>query len=277
MRYELNIPAINCDVIPLRLVADAMAKAAATAYGKTPSHKPIFDYQLPLHVKSLLKAAHAGQLQVCNQVGCQGTAEEIIADAKSSGNLSEVRRCLVKPDWEKLRRDNPPVVEGVGVWNFSGINLGPTEIDWDKTNILCLYSKLHHLNEWGKTRGDEFSIADECSGWVDERGYMNPKSAFLADTTAGKGEAVPGMQSELPKPWLIADPRDPEPVQPWYTSARYFARQLVVADSTLLTKLDTLAGKTVQSLTNAGILKRGGNKPFDPGTVKKAFSNVSLG
>lgn len=32
MKYELNIPAISDDVIPLCLVADAMARVAATAF-----------------------------------------------------------------------------------------------------------------------------------------------------------------------------------------------------------------------------------------------------
>lgn len=70
---------------------------------------------------------------------------------------------------------------------------------------------------------------------------------------------------------------DPEPVQPWYTPARYFARQLVAKDLTLLTKRNLLAKKVAASLKGAGINKRGRKLPFDPVTVKKAFSNVNLG
>ena len=65
-------------------------------------------------------------------------------------------------------------------------------------------------------------------------------------------------------------------MQPWYTPARHFARQLVADDPTLLKKRDQLANKVVQSLTAVGIFKRGGKKPFDPGTVKKAFVNVQV-
>ncbi len=83
--------------------------------------------------------------------------------------------------------------------------------------------------------------------------------------------------SENIKPWLKPDPRDPQPEQPWYTPARYFARQLVNEDSTLLTKRDILTPKVVQHLTKVGIKKRGGIKPFDPGTIKKALTNVILG
>lgn len=76
-------------------------------------------------------------------------------------------------------------------------------------------------------------------------------------------------------PLFIKDPRDPEPKYVWYTPARYFARQLVEDDSTLLTKREILAAKVVQSFNSVGIKKRG-DKPFLPGTILKAFSNVNL-
>lgn len=79
------------------------------------------------------------------------------------------------------------------------------------------------------------------------------------------------------KPWLIPAECDPTPELPWYTPARFFARELVKDDSTLLTKRDLLAKKVVHSLSNVGIKKRGGEKPFDPSTVKKALTNVKLG
>ncbi len=89
--------------------------------------------------------------------------------------------------------------------------------------------------------------------------------------------AVPVMQAEDSRPWLIADPIDPIAKYPWYTPARYFARQLVIADSTLLTKPEILPNKIVQSLTKVGINKRGGKLPFDPVTIKKALTNVTIG
>lgn len=91
-----------------------------------------------------------------------------------------------------------------------------------------------------------------------------------------KAKVVPVMTNQELKPWLIADTRDPKPEYPWYTPARYFARQLVIGDSTLLTKRDILANKVVRSLTKTGFKKRGGIKPFDAGTVLKALSNVVL-
>lgn len=79
------------------------------------------------------------------------------------------------------------------------------------------------------------------------------------------------------KPWLAVDQKDPSPAHPWYTSARYFARKLVFEDSTLLKKKSILAAKVSKSLSDVGIKKRGGCKPFDGSTVLKAFSKVILG
>lgn len=79
------------------------------------------------------------------------------------------------------------------------------------------------------------------------------------------------------KPWMAIDLSDPKAEQPWYTPARYFARQLVIADSTLLLKKLVLADKVKNSLSGVGIYKRGGKKSHDATTVLKAFANVKLG
>lgn len=172
MKYELRMPAIHGDVIPLIFVASEMARAASTAYGTTPPHKPMYKGQLPGYVKLLLNISRAGHLLVCNQFGDQRSAEELIAEAKRSGDISEVSRFLVEPDWEKLHQESEPILPGVGVLDFTGIDLGPTEIDWDRTNLGCLFTKLQHLNEWGKTKGDEFVISSDGVEWIDERGVQ---------------------------------------------------------------------------------------------------------
>lgn len=79
------------------------------------------------------------------------------------------------------------------------------------------------------------------------------------------------------KPWLVANHSDPTPDYPWYTPARYFARQLVKNDSTLLVKKQLLAEKTATSLESVGIYKRGNKKKsLSSGTVLKSFVNVAL-
>jgi hypothetical protein len=83
--------------------------------------------------------------------------------------------------------------------------------------------------------------------------------------------------AQAESPWLVIDPQDPIPVQAWYTPARYFARQLVKDDSTLLLKKLILADMVAKSLAKVGINLRGGKKPFVADTILKAFSNVTLG
>jgi hypothetical protein len=118
--------------------------------------------------------------------------------------------------------------------------------------------------------------------WCSKNGYAELAARFTPPSSARNTTLVitpteSVAKSELSQPWLVIDQRDPEPKQSWYTPARYFARQLAIDDPTLLTKMNKLADKVVQSLTKAGIKKRGGAKPFSSGTILKAFSNVNLG
>jgi hypothetical protein len=142
------------------------------------------------------------------------------------------------------------------------------------------YVKLDHLIQWATYR--DIVVEQE----------VTPSVVF----TSRAGAEVEGVQHHEPpyvyipgvngalvspvQPWLVSDPRDdvPEGFQPWYIPARYFARDHVRADSTLLTKRDLLAKKVAMSLHAAGFYKRGKAKEsLDPATVKKAFVNVKLG
>jgi hypothetical protein len=101
---------------------------------------------------------------------------------------------------------------------------------------------------------------------------------YSADDHAPKVETgIVTNPSDDDKPWLIADSNDPDPDYSWYTPARYFARQLVKDDSTLLTKRKLLSTKVAQSLNTAGIKKRGGKQSPSATTILKAFANVTLG
>ena len=83
------------------------------------------------------------------------------------------------------------------------------------------------------------------------------RSVVTESAPDGMKPAKVGPVSE--KPWLVIDPSDPKAIQPWYTPARYFARQLVMKDSTLLQKRSVLADKVSKSLADTGFKKRGGN------------------
>jgi hypothetical protein len=107
--------------------------------------------------------------------------------------------------------------------------------------------------------------------------------AKLLDMTAPTANARESVTVEYvsaspnDKPWFVPCSNDPCAKQAWYTAARYFARQLVIKDSTLITKRGILADKVSASLSKAGIKGRVKNKPFASGTVLKAFANVNLG
>lgn len=110
------------------------------------------------------------------------------------------------------------------------------------------------------------------AGWFSAMGIEEK----ICPPIAAPNTETHGMPLDT-KPWNVRDPRDPEPSQPWYTPARHFARQLVIEDSTLLSKKLVLADKVSQSLAAAGIFKRGGVKKHAADTVLKAFVNVALG
>jgi hypothetical protein len=85
------------------------------------------------------------------------------------------------------------------------------------------------------------------------------------------------MQTGNLKPWLILDQRDPAPHQPWYTPARYFARQFVKENPTLLTKKPELEKKVVTAMNNVGVKTTRKGKFSCNGTILKAWVNVNLG
>jgi len=110
----------------------------------------------------------------------------------------------------------------------------------------------------------------DATRWAKERGYKIPLQLqkFL----------LPQQEDRLDHetPWLHVKLGDPDPLQPWYTPARYFARELIKTDKTLIGKKDVLAKKVAHELAEHKIYKRGGQLPLDPATVLKAFSNVNL-
>ena len=120
-------------------------------------------------------------------------------------------------------------------------------------------------------------------GWTlpdDFPRVMPPESAEpqAAPVVVGASDSVESAKPHAAsKPWLAIDPSDPKAQQSWYTPARYFARQLVIKDSSLILKKFLLADQVSKSLAGVGIFKRGEKEPPAATTVLKAFSNVSLG
>ena len=118
---------------------------------------------------------------------------------------------------------------------------------------------------------------ESIHGFVEVEVSPEPQQTAPAIDTATPAPVVTKQAGSDAKPWLTHDPLDPDPAHPWYTSARYFARQLAIEKPTLLANRGLLADKVSTALYNAGIKKRGGKKKFDSATVLKAFVNVTLG
>jgi len=142
MQYELRLSAPNFDVLPLVAIADAVARAAATA-GDTPFHKPTHQGKFRKLLEWVVGDAREGKLVVTDQDGRPGTFDEVIQRANSDGTYSEV---------------------------LSGPS--STDVDLNMTHALCIYTTLSSLNKWARERGDEFSISRV--GWIDERGWIEP-------------------------------------------------------------------------------------------------------
>jgi hypothetical protein len=115
--------------------------------------------------------------------------------------------------------------------------------------------------------------------WARSKGYQIPdelSSGCLLPQIEPVTNVGTGSQNQESKPWLIPNSNDPKAEQPWYISARYFARELVIEDSTLIHKRRLLSVKVAKSLDDVGIKKRG-NKVFSPATILKAFNNINFG
>jgi hypothetical protein len=106
------------------------------------------------------------------------------------------------------------------------------------------------------------------------RAFGQNKAGGALEIFAKSALITPEIASE--KPWCVHDSRDPHPEQAWYTPARYFARQLVIQDRTLLKKREMVADKVSRSLADLNIFKRGGKKNLSPSTILKAFANVKF-
>lgn len=188
MKYEVRLAAPNGDTVPLVAVASTKAEVLARA-GGTDFHRPAYDGSFRAFADDLLREAKRGKLKVCNCWGVPGDADALIAEAERQGDLIVVLRYLVEPDWERLRYENVPIAPGI--WDFSKLDLGPSEVDWTRTHLSALFTKLAWLNEWAIPRCDEFRITHDNVEWADERGRHSP---LLAPAVQAQGDSDNGVE-----------------------------------------------------------------------------------
>jgi len=157
------------------------------------------------------------------------------------------------------------------------LNKGATSalrVDLKLTNNLLTYITVASLDEWFINNGHPVRVLVPVPTTKRSTAHITGDQQENESDLKGVDEQKP-LQACTGPCWTI-DSRDPHREQNWYTPARYFARQLVKENPTLIAKKDLLAKEVVALLTLNRIFKRGGKLPFDPGTVKKAFVNVIL-
>ena len=189
--------------------------------------------------------------------------------------------------WWQLTCRTHEVESKIKRWELMSDHGIPSEAVTKKTQLDTLRANLARLSAlWNSP---PFTVEDWEKPFDCDSSEIRPATVTKANTTVasersvthstGTAAATVSLQPQtVPSetPWLVMDPRDPPPVQAWYTPARYFARQLVKRDSTLLLKKSIMADMVSKSLDKAGIKKRGGKKSFAAETILKAFSNVIL-
>lgn len=143
----------------------------------------------------------------------------------------------------------------------------------EKDVSLSEVAAFFHSCEWPDMPEPMQSLAEPAALLT----TPEPRETTPASVPKLARQTAPVVANSQPKPWIVIDPRDPAPEQPWYTPARYFARQLAIEKPTLLSNREILADKVSTALFNAGYKKRGNKVRFDSGTVLKAFANVILG
>ena len=156
MQYEIWVPAVCGDIVPLTVVAGAKAKARATASGTT-FHRPTYDGSYKRYGDDLLAQARAGSLKVCNQWGVPGDPDDIILEAQRLGTAVVVY-----------------------------LDKSASDVDQTQTHLCSLYVSISSLNEWGAARGDSFVIVSDGVEWIDERGVQGAMDAPSVQTASRK-------------------------------------------------------------------------------------------
>ena len=141
MNYEIKLPAIAGDIIPISAIARAMALRDATAGGPG-GLRATYDGRSASYEAMLLKHVRSDSLAVCDHVGDCGKADDIVAQRVTDG--MPVALC---PD---LR-----------------------EVDVDTTWLCNLFVKLKQLNDWASRRGDAFTVSHEDVPWVEAAHHVS--------------------------------------------------------------------------------------------------------
>jgi hypothetical protein len=96
MKFEIQLPAIAGDAVPLFSIADAMARRDATA-GGTEFHEPTFRGRRARYESMLLKHVRDGCLPTCDDDGDAGEPAAIVGQRLARGGVTVLRDAAPSP------------------------------------------------------------------------------------------------------------------------------------------------------------------------------------
>ena len=164
VRFEIKLPAITGDMVPLFAIADAMARRDATA-GGTDFHEPVYKGRLARYESMLLKHVRARQLRTCDDDGDVGEPAVIVQRRIARGGVRVLRD--VAPPCAKKGRKREPVLS-------ADVTPDGLAVDEDQTWLINLFVNLKALNDWASGIGHEFAVTHDGVSWCDERGVVRP-------------------------------------------------------------------------------------------------------
>lgn len=131
-----------------------------------------------------------------------------------------------------------------------------------------VYIKIISLDRWAQ-KNHNTSLFQSAEGFT--------KNNARLVRSFGKEQKQSQIKDSITKdkPWLIEDKYYEKAPHEWYLAARYFARQLILADSKISRNHKKLAEKVLPDLTAAGF-KPKGKKCYDASTIPKAFSKYKF-
>lgn len=249
MKYTINLPDYYGNVIPIYVVVDAMAKVAASNFGKLPHHHQSYIVARKQFAADLLNAAHNGHLTVCTRQGTVGSIAQILAQAGADDSPKIVytdksdglQLALLDPvfttvqclnDWRKHIGDTFEIAHTVGMYvdcdlcDADGKVIVPGYVrGMVGTNELVQAEVATVSTEKGGTTNAESSVPDAKSG--QDRSDHNLLTPMKKDALQKKFSAYPKLNSALnlsKGPWK--DCRVPPTLAPGHVRGYYYVEKI---------------------------------------------------
>lgn len=161
---------------------------------------------------------------------------------------------------------------GEDIWVYDNPGSGSCSTVKGFTDRLFLFKKCFGV--CGEISPSQLTVWAKSVDW----NMPSELEELATGAPAGRVVTLPDTSpSGDAKPWLIANPNDPESTQDWYIPTRYFARLLVKEHPTWATKNNQFFAKKIHPyLVTHKIHKRGGKIPPSIDTIPNALSNVDF-